>query len=506
MLLAFIVGGGSAFVASQLREPVYEATTTILINQAPGALPDADTVLQGQRVSSTYAELLHQRPVLEEVISNLGLSTDTEDLDKRISVIPIRDTNLLEVTVRDSDPYRAASIANEIVRVFVEQNLEFQASRYAASLESLGAELRRIQADIERTEASIQALDDSTDPLTAEQMDERSRLEEILAEYQSSYATLFDRYEGVRLEEARTTDRVSIVESALSGQRAGPSTLTTTLQGAVVGIMLAMGVVFLVEYLRDTVTSSEEVEQLIGAPALGVIGAIKIEAPGDALVAVTRPRSPTAEAYRVLRANIEFSGPSDNLRTIVVTSSGPAEGKTTTAANLAAVLAQAGKRVVLVDADLRHPTLHKLFGQTAEKGVTRALVTGEILEQVIPTEIENLYLMPCGPLPPNPAELLGSPQMAALIETLKSEADVLLFDSPPVLAVADAAILARTCDATLLVVQTGLTKARVLARAKNQITQAGGHLLGAVLNRVSFSRDGYYYYYHRYYSSEEDER
>jgi capsular exopolysaccharide synthesis family protein len=501
VILLVLVGGAGAFSLKQLSDPVYEAATTILINQAPGSLPDADAVLQGQRVAYTYAELLHQRPVLEQVILNLGLDIDPDTLERDISVTPIRDTNLLELTVENTDPQLAADIANEIVRVFVQQNVEYQASRYAASLANLETELGRAQNDITEAEASLQALANAT---TQEELDERNRLQGLLAEYRRSYATLLQSYEEIRLAEAQTTDMVTVVEYALSGREAGYSTLIVVLFGVVLGGMAGVGITFLLENLRDTVTSPEEVEQLTGVSTLGVIGVIQVSTPADALVTVTRPRSSIAEAYRVLRANVEFSAINEPIRTVMVTSGTPSEGKTTTVANLATAFAQAGKRTILVDTDLRHPMLHKLFQQTNRRGVTTALAEGGISNHLVPTGMKNMYLMPSGPLPPNPAELLSTPRMAQLIEVLKAHADIVFFDSPPVLAVADATILTRACDATLLVVHTNNTRIGTLIRAKDQIAQSGGHLMGTVLNRMSTSGDGYYYYYHKYYGSERE--
>ncbi len=501
IVLTALVGGIGAFVASQFQEPVYEASTTVLINQAPGSLPEADAVISGQRVAATYAELLHQRPVLEEVITKLSLDVDHESLERNVSVLPVRDTNLLVLTVRDSDPQQAADIANEIVRVFIEQNLEFQASRYAASVDNLQTELAKVQADMERTQDALDALEGATSP---EQVTERNRLQVLMSEYRSTYATLLNSYEQVRLAEAQTTDKVSIIESALPGKKAGYSSFISMLLGGLVGTMLAFGTVLLIEYLRETVNSSEDVAALIGAPTLGIIGHIQTNAPIDVLVTATKPRSPIAEAYRVLRSNLDFSAVDDPIRTIVITSCGPVEGKTTTSANLAVAFAQFGKRVILVDADLRRPTLHKLFQQNNNRGVTTALFQASGVtasDHLVPTGVSNLYLMPSGPLPPNPADLLGSRRMVVLIEELSSHADVVLFDSPPILAVADSALLARSCDATVLVVLANATRGGALREVKEQIERSGAHLLGVVLNKVSSSSDGYYYRY-GYYSQQ----
>lgn len=496
IVLLAVLGGGAAFTISLFRAPVYEASTTVLINQAPGSLPDEQAVLSGQRVAATYAELLHQRPVLETVIAHLGLATSPEELKRQVAVTPVRDTNLLVLSVRDSDAMRSAAIANEIVGVFVEQNLEHQTSRYAEQLASLNAEIQRSQADIDHTQARWDALSEATSP---DDTAERNRLEEILTEKRANHTTLLQTYEGVRLSEAKTTDKVTVVELALPG-KALMSPIRDMLMGILIGLTAGVGIVVLIEYLRETVKSDVEIKQITGASTLGIIGEIKASGDG-VLVTATEPRSQTAEAYRVLRANLQFAEGDEPVRTLVVTSSGPAEGKSTTAANLAVALAQSGKRVTLVDADLRRPSLHQIFSQSNDRGLTSALlqIDGVSLSDCLAsTDVEGLYLLPSGPLPPNPADLLGSRRAAQLIEDLQEQADVVIFDSPPLLAVADTALLARHCDAAVLVVLADATHGRALHRAKEQIDQSGVRLLGVVLNRVSPTAGGYYhsYYYH----------
>lgn len=510
IVLLALLGGALALPIALLRTPVYETSTTVLINQAPGAsLPNAEDVLSGQRVAMTYAELLHRRSVLEEVITNLDLRITPEVLDKQISISQMRDTNLLVLTVRDTDPQRAADIANEVVMVFIAQNLSLQTppEGYKESLDNLRAEMDKIDESISRTEASISELEHDT---SDEGADKRTRLEELLAQQRAIYTNLLTQYEAKRLEQAQKADTISIVDKALPGEKSGQSTPMIVMQGVIIGIFVACGIAILLEYLRDTMKSSEELEQLLGIPTLAVIGVIHTTDPSRVLVTVEKPRSPIAEAYRLLRANIEISAVDNPVRTLVVTSSGPTEGKSVTAANLAVAFAQSGKHVILVDADLRRPSLHKLFQAPNKRGVTTALLQGGqgiVSDHLSPTRIENLFLLSSGPLPPNPAELLGSQRMAEYVKDLGAQADMVIFDSPPVLAVADATLLARVCDGALFVVLAESTQGDAIKRAKSQIEQSGTQLLGVVLNRVSSSSSGYYYYqkyYQRYYSSSEE--
>jgi capsular exopolysaccharide synthesis family protein len=286
--------------------------------------------------------------------------------------------------------------------------------------------------------------------------------------------------------------------------------MTNTLLATIVGAMWAIMVVFLKEYLDDTIRSSDEVEYLTSMPVLASIGKMDGAKKGEEtaapqkLITAKQSKSPIAEAYRVLRANIDFSIVDRSLQTLLVTSSGPKEGKSTTAANLAAAIAQTGRKVILVDTDLRRPTVHTFFGMSNERGVTMALVNSDTLidTYIQTTDVHNLSVMASGPIPPNPAELLGSQRMTQVVDELKGLFDVVIFDSPPVLAVVDANLLARSCDATLMIVLAATTRASALVRAKEQLEQAGARLIGIVLNQVSKGRGGYYdYHYHYYYSS-----
>jgi len=214
------------------------------------------------------------------------------------------------------------------------------------------------------------------------------------------------------------------------------------------------------------------------------------------LITIESPRSPITEQYRTLRTNIQFASVDTELKTILVTSTGPNEGKSTTIANLAIVFAQQGKNVLLVDTDLRKPTVHYTFGLNNIRGLTSILTKqSDLLDSVDPTDIENLSIVTSGPIPPNPAELIGSLAMTTFIEEAKSHFDIILFDTPPVLAVADAQILSNNCDGTILVVSSGSTEINAALKARDLLHSSKGKLLGTVLNKVKANDSQYYYYY-----------
>ncbi len=214
------------------------------------------------------------------------------------------------------------------------------------------------------------------------------------------------------------------------------------------------------------------------------------------LVTLTHPRSPAAEAYRTLRTNLTFAGLDKPIRSLIVTSAAPGEGKSTTLANLAVTMAQGDRRTILVDADLRRPSLHRIFGLPNEPGLTTMFVdeASRTDPPLLETGVEHLWLLPSGPLPPNPADLLGSRPMEEIIASLLERADFLLFDAPPVIAVTDAVVLSTRVDGVLLVVQAGRSRREHVQQAKQLLERVQARLVGAVLtNAPSDSVMGAYY-------------
>ncbi|MCJ7497412.1 MAG: CpsD/CapB family tyrosine-protein kinase [candidate division Zixibacteria bacterium] len=221
------------------------------------------------------------------------------------------------------------------------------------------------------------------------------------------------------------------------------------------------------------------------------------------LVTHFEPKSPISEAYRTFRTNLQFARLDSPLRTILVTSSGPGEGKSTTVANLAITMAQMGTKTLLIDSDLRRPVLHSIFSLQRNPGLTNYLAGNVPLVEIIQsTPIENLSLLTCGVLPPNPSELLGSKKMKMLLEELKEKYEMILFDSPPVIAVTDAAVLSTLLDGVVLIASSGHTSREALVRATTLLQNVNGRLIGGVLNKIKvesvYGSYNYYYYYHYY--------
>jgi succinoglycan biosynthesis transport protein ExoP len=288
---------------------------------------------------------------------------------------------------------------------------------------------------------------------------------------------------------------VAIVDQATPALKAvrPNKTLNITL-GIVVGLVVGIGLAFFIEYLDTSVKTIDDVERALQSPVLGIIPQ------NVGLLIHEGAESPHAEAYRVLRTNILFSRKDDKLNTVAVVSAGAGEGKTTTCFNLATVFAQSEHRVLVVDSDLRRPTLHKLMKVSNSAGLTSYLLKQNTLDQVIQTSsLPNLHFMPSGKLPSSSLGILSSPQMKELISELKQRYDFVFFDSPPIMGVSDASILASEVDMTVQVIQYRRYPQPMNIRAKQMIEKVGGRLIGIVLNNINMSQDESYYYYSGYY-------
>jgi capsular exopolysaccharide synthesis family protein len=264
--------------------------------------------------------------------------------------------------------------------------------------------------------------------------------------------------------------------------------------GVIVGLIVGIGLAFFIEYLDTSVKTIDDVERALQAPVLGVIP----QNVGQLLA--EGPDSPHAEAYRVLRTNLLFSRKQEKFNTITVVSGGAGEGKSTTVFNLATVFAQNGQRVLVVDSDLRRPSLHKFMKVSNSLGLTNYLLKQKTLEEVVQTtSLPTLDFLPSGKLPSSSMGILNSVRMREFINDVRQRYDVVFFDSPPIMGVSDASVLASEVDMTLLVVQYRKYPQAMTIRAKQMVEKVGGKLMGVVLNNINISQDSYYYYYSGYY-------
>ncbi len=496
IVLVALIAGAAAYYFSSRMTPYYRAVTSVLVNEAPGTRSmDISSVALSERLTSTYSKMIVKEPVLAEVIERLGLSLSSASLRGMIKVSPVSDTQLIDVSVESTDPGAAAAIANALVQVFGEQIQEIQSNRFAQSKASLQAQLADIEKQITQYSNAAAAAASESD---------KERFDSKVAQYREIYSNLLQSYESVRLSEAQTISSVVQIEQAtIPTTPVRPDIFRNTLQAALIGLVLAAAVIIAREVLDDTLKTPEDVVRQLGLPVLGVIN--HYQASEGSLITEQHPRSPTAEAFRTLRTNVSFTSVDRPLATIMVTSAEPGEGKSTVASNLAVVLAQNGRRVTLMDCDLRHPSLHHRFGLNNRQGMSRLFFqpAERLNGSSQATRINNLSLITTGQLPPNPAELLGSQRMQSILRMAQEQSEVIVIDTPPTLAVTDASVLAPVVDGVLLVVRPGKTRSGAARQTVEQLRRVNACLLGVVLNNLDLrnSRYSYRYHYYRDYSA-----
>jgi tyrosine-protein kinase Etk/Wzc len=330
------------------------------------------------------------------------------------------------------------------------------------------------------------------------------------------YSLLTERDEQAKIQEAGRISPVRTIDLAAPARRVRPNLPASIALALALALSLSFGLAFAVDYLDTTVHSAQDAERLgcttlATVPLLpataGVRFSLRPPSPtfNNHVLARSEPASPAAEAFRMLRTSLAFAGLDRTLRTIVVTSAGPGEGKSLVATNLAIVLAQSGRRTLLVDADLRRPVLHSIFHRRKKPGLTDVVLANcELASAIFPGSEDRLYCLPSGTIPPSPADVLNSPPTATLFQRLAQEYDHVVIDSPPVLVAADTPILASRSDATLFVVRAGRSHLPAAQHALAILRNAGARLVGTVLNGAKHSsRHGRYYYYrYRYAQSE----
>ena len=499
ILLGTAVAVGFSYYTSRNTPPIYQASTTVIVGQSLRSTnPSTQDLGTSERLAQTYAEMIRRQPILQGVVDALELGIPWEWLREQVQVNLIQNTELMELKFMDSDPLRAKVIADELARQLILQSPtgpEKQQEQYRQLVES---QIEDLRVRIETTQEEMLGLQEAIDAETsatglANKQAQMTALQNKLATYQANLAQLLNYFQG------SATNYIEVVEPAtVPTTPISPKTGLNVLLAGTVGLILAMGAAFLLEYLDDTIKAPDDVTQALGLSVLAAIAHIEGNTIADKLITADHPKSPISEAYRVLRTNLQFSSVDKPLKTLLVTSANPIEGKSVTAANIGVVMAQAGHSVIMVDSDLRRPVLHKIFHVPNNEGFTNALLQGNPNPDgyLQATKVENLRLLTSGPLPPNPSELLSSERMKGLIEHLKAQADVLIFDSPPCLAVTDAAVLASQVDGVLLVVDARVTRRGMATRGVESLRTVGANIVGAVLNKLSARSGGYYYYYY----------
>ncbi len=489
-ILAAIIAGAVSYYLSSRMQPFYESSTTMLVNEAPATkATDYNSVLMSKQLTSTYAQMMITDPILNQVIDEVGISNTITELKDWIDVSVIRDTQLVQITVTTSDPKFSAKIANAIVKVFGEQIQAIQIDRFVQSKAALETQLAE-------TDKQITLYSNKVEKATA--ADEKERLDVKLTQYRSIYANLLLSYEQIRLAEAQSVSSVVQVETATPNEDpVRPKTFLNTVLAALAGFLLSVIIIVTREALDDTIKTPKDIIQKFQLPVLGVIN--QHHNNGNKPISLSEPRSPTAEAYRALRTNVNYTSVDKPLKKILITSAEPGEGKSTTISNLAVVLAQNGSRVIIADCDMRHPRLQTYFNLPNRIGMSTLFSHQEVVKSVCqPTGLAGLAVVTTGPLPPNPSELMGSKTMQIILNLMSENADIILIDTPPVLAVTDAAALAPSLDGVILVAQPGKTRMSAFRQTLEQLSQVNARVLGVVLNNVVTRGKSYGYHYKEY--------
>jgi succinoglycan biosynthesis transport protein ExoP len=475
-----------ALGVSLAQTKVYQGVADVLLQpRSTESLFDANSGQRNDpaRAVQTEIQVLRSRPVRDLVRKQLGSAPS-------VSASPVGQTDVIQVKAESTDPERAAVIANAYARSYISFRRSQAVDDLLAAGEQIQAKITDIQKQLDASAAAPQAARDS---LLQQQVLFRQKLDEL------------------QVDAALKTGGAQLVTPAVAPlSPIRPTPERNAVVALALGLMLGVGLAFLFEYLDDSLKSKDDVER--AAPGVSVIALIPSlsgwKNHKDAVVvSATDPKSPAAEAYRTLRTSVQFLSLDRTLQVLQVTSPSQSEGKSTTVANLAVALAGAGKRVVVLDGDLRRPRAHHFFGLDHDIGLTSALLGEVPIERAIRPvpSIPGLSVLASGPIPPNPSELLAGERFGHLLDDLRRHADVVLVDCPPVLPVTDAAVLAGRVDGTLLVVTARDTEGRQLHRAVEVLGQVNATLLGIVLNGVK-DDDGYGYSYRYRYAYAADDR
>ena len=382
-------------------------------------------------------------------------------------------------------------------------SLAAKKSTYEQQLSDQVNSIRRtLAANLEITERSLATMEEKLEKTRVEQRESKTRNVEY-ARAKNAYIQAKKILEAAELRlSTETMQRSMPMNPARIWERAEPASapskpkvLLNMALAVVVGLIVGIGLAFFLEYLDTSVKTMEDVENFLQVPVLAVV-------PKDIQLLVDSPDATAdAEAYRILRTNVEFNRPSPEANTVTFVSGGAGEGKSTTLSNLAYTFAQGGYNTLIVDADLRRPTQHRFFGLDGDRGLTDFLTTDLDLEEVVQqTSLPNLYLLASGKLPYDAVGVLNSQRMMDLIAQVKDRFDIVFFDSPPILGVSDASVLVRALDLTVIVVQHRRFPRAMLQRVKQAVLNVGGNILGVVLNNVDVRHDQYYEYYTNYYN------
>jgi capsular exopolysaccharide synthesis family protein len=470
VILIALLGLGVSLAATLSEPKQYSATAQLLVQSSnqPVALGSAQAAVTTTDVQ-TDMQLATSAPVVRMVRGKLGSAPP-------VAASEVAQTNVIALTAVSPTPARAALIANTYAQEFVAHTQNVAIAAQTAAETQLHTQIQQLTRQVKSLQGN---------PNNAAQVSALANQEAVLKEEAAQ----------LQVTGAAAAGGVEFVTPAQAPTGpSSPKPAEDALLGLAAGLLLGVGAAFLRDSLDDTLTSKETAERCGGGPVLAMVPMVNSwrKRKQGVVASSSEPTSPAAEAYRSLRTSLQFVRQARELRTVLVTSPAAAEGKTSTLANLGAVFAQAGERVVLVSCDLRRPRLGQFFDVEEQSGLTTVLLGQQTLEQAL-KQVDGydcLWMLGAGPVPPNPAELLSGPRAGKVFAALRENFDLVLVDSPPVLPVTDAMVLSKYADGTLLVVAAGQTKRAELERASERFIQAQSPVVGIVLNEVT-KQNGY---------------
>ena len=507
-------------ISSFIMKPVYRATVTILIDpESPNVLTatgmvalKSDDYLSYKDYFQSQLMIIDSYSLAKKVFGDFklgetreyrGLKEPVKNFLSTIRVDPVPDTRLVKLSVDNGKPQLAADMANRIAELYIMQNL------YHTSKGEILNLLKNEYLKLETKSAEYAKVYKEGHPemikLRTEMADMVKRMDNqkgLINDYDTIEDSL--KNDSGRTLASFKANNVRIQEPAEKPIKpVKPKKRLNFLLSVVIGFLGGVGLVFFLEYLDDTVKTSDDIERVADWPMLGSIAEIAdagvSELDKDIFVSV-HPKDPVAEMYKSIRTRILFASTEERpLNSVIITSPGPQEGKTTTLCNLGLAISQNKKRVLLVDADMRRPRIHNIFKKENAVGLSNYLSGQCPFDEVVQkTGIENVSIVSGGVLPPNPSELLSSHKLKEFVEKATESFDVVLLDTPPIGVVTDAAIASRAVAGTIMVVQSGKTSKRALAHIYQLLVDARARVVGVVLNRISVTgRDRYYYAYYQ---------
>src|SRR5450631_4181833 len=490
VVLITLVGGVVADAVTRRITPTYEAQATVLVVAGPQqAGANAGVSLSNDQVTQTAASLMTEPPILQRVIDELNLNTTTELLSRRVTAIPITNAQLVNVAVQDPNAALATRIANTLSSDFVDQVTQQNDQRVKAAGAAYQDQITTLTSLVnnEVNQLAKAPRTQDTTGISAEITANSALLTTVRAQYSAFQAT-----------QAENLETVSIAAPAAQPtQPASPKLAINLAFGLLAGLLVALGIAALAEYLDQGLDSEEDVRERLGVPCLAIVPRFN---PRQGSRADRRHEERARASYRRLRTNLLFSELDTPLKTIVITSARPGEGKTRTASNLAVSLASSEKSVLLIDADMHRPNQHRVFHKPITQGLSEMLLEASpthhpVLNGRHETTYANLSVLTSGVLPPNPSELLASRRTRLVIHGLEKQRDLLIVDTPPAQALTDALSVAAHSSGVILVVESGKTNAAQARAVIDSLRSVGARVLGVVLNKAKDRQLASYYYY-----------